>query len=185
LETAKSKTFISAYKKGAIKAMKADITEDDIVITDIKATDGRRSLLAAGIEISSAVAVTNADPAALTTNLNTAITTGAFTQALVADGFPSATASAVAAVVETSPTAAPTSGPESKKYPTGSAVGIAIGGFVGICIICCAIYYFFCKSKDESGVAKDERGEEFGRGAYNEDAVRTDDPADRNKANNL
>ena len=193
LETAKSRTFISAYKKGAIKSMKANITEDDIVITDIKSTEVRRTLLATAIEISSAVAVANVDPVALKTNLNTAIANGAFTQALVADGYTSATASAVATLVDTtstSPTAAPTNGPGKKTYPTGSAVGIAIGGFIGLCIICCASFYFCCKAKSETGPVggdKDERGEEFGRGAYNEDPVRPDDTVDSHnkQSNNL
>lgn len=168
--------------------MKAAITEDDIVITDIKATENRRSLLAAGVEISSAVAVVNADPAALTSNLNTAISSGAFTQALVADGYPSASASAVATVVETSPTAAPTPGPEKKAFPTGSAVGIAFGLFAAICLFGTGIYYFFFRAKSADVPAKDERGEEFGRGAYNnEDALRTEDVPDRKtaQANNL
>jgi hypothetical protein len=179
LETAKSPAFISAYKKSAIKSMKADITENDIIITDIKASDGRRALLAAGVVISSAVAVPNADPAALTSNLNTAITDGAFTQGLIADGYPAASASVIATVVDTTssaPTPFPTSQPQEKKaFPAASAVGIAVGLFCAICITLGLVYYFVIRKKDDGkpwvggGRRGSDKAEDFGRGPYNDD----------------
>lgn len=158
--------------------MKADISIDNFIITDIKSSGGRRAMLAAEIVISSAVAVNNADPAALKTNLNTAITDGAFTQALVADGFTTAAASSVASLVDTtstSPTAAPTSGPkeEEKPFPPGSAAGIAIGLIAFIGIVCGLVYYFVLRKRDSGkpwgGAKESAKGEDFGRGPYNDD----------------
>lgn len=153
--------------------MKINIPIEQFLITDISSTSGRRALLAGEIVISSAIAVVNADPVAIQANLNTAISSGAFTQALVADGFTTAAASTVASLVDTtssSPTAAPTSEPNEKKaFPTGSAVGIAIGCFAAICIMCGSVYFFFCRKKEESGNVNSDKGEDFGRGSYLEE----------------
>jgi hypothetical protein len=184
METAKSKSFISAYKKSAIKSMKADISEDDIIITDIKFSAGRRALLASGVVISSAVAVPNADPAALKSNLNTAITTGAFTQALVADGYPAASANAVATVVDTT-SSAPTPSPKSdgkeekneKAFPAASIAGITVGLFCAVGITLGLVYYFVIRKTDDGkpwvagsgGRRGSDKAEDFGRGPYNDD----------------
>lgn len=162
--------------------MKADIKEDDIIITDIKASDGRRSLLAAGVVISSTVAVPNADTAVLNSNLNSAITTGTFTQALVADGYPLASASTAATLIDTTssaPTASPTSDgnekSEKKAFPPGAAAGIAVGLFCALCITAALVYYFVFRKKDDGkpwvggGRRGSDKAEDFGRGPYNDD----------------
>lgn len=80
-----------------------------------------------GVSVVYVISVPNLNEQAMVTALNTAITTGQFTNALVKSGYPNAFASVAPAVVNMSPTFSPTQAPIVKSQGAAVSTGAIIG----------------------------------------------------------
>ena len=158
--------------------MKLTMPLNDMRINRVAANNVGRTLLSGNrVLISSAMVVQNSNVTLLSGYLNEAIRSGFFTEDLVNNGFPTASAEISALMIDTS-TSSPSSMPtlptvtyswrSSSNMSNSAIIGITVGTFVFLCILSTGfiLYCVRLKSKgyngpEEVGVAYYADGGQF------------------------
>ena len=159
--------FIFAFKTSYIESMKLTMPINDIKISRVAANHIGKKLLGEGVTISSAMVVLNSNVTLLSSYLNEAIRSGAFTADMVNKGFPTASAEVSALMTDTS-TASPSSMPthltityawrSSQDMSDIAIIGIIIGCFVLLCILSSSIIFYRARSKSRGYNGPEEVG---------------------------
>lgn len=178
LDTARSVEFIFAFKTSSIASMKLTIPLNEMRINRVAANNVGRTLLSGNrVLISSAVVVQNSNVTLLSNNLNEAIRSGFFTEDLVNNGFPTASAEISALMIDIS-TSSPSSMPSlptvtyswrsSLNMSNSAIIGITVGTFVFLCILSTGLILYCVRAKskgyngpEEVGVAYYANGGQF------------------------
>jgi hypothetical protein len=146
--------FKESFKTILGNSLSGGVKPSDINIIEITAFSLRRVLLQSGVLVAYNVTVINTDAAVLNTNLNTAISDGTFTAALVSEGYPAAASGTPVTLINVTPTVSPSSIPSQSPtvvsqqtnknaaaLSAGGIAGVVIGGFVFLCLVAIGIYF--------------------------------------------
>jgi hypothetical protein len=172
IQFSQSITGIASYEAGtetfkvamqSTIADSIDVPTTYVSINQITSTARRSLLQTTGVNVMYTVSVPNGNTTALTSLVNNAVSDGSLTNSLQRSGYQSAAASTPPTVVDTSPTPSPSG--NSRK--TGQAlasdsiiIGCTIGAFFFVVFVVAGIFYFLCRSKQQSPLPYD--GADFG-----------------------
>ena len=147
--------------------MKLTMPVNDMRINRVAANGPFKKLLSSGVTISSAMVVSNSNVTLLSSYLNKAILSGAFTADMVNSGYPTASAEVSALMIDTS-TASPSSMPShltiSYAWRTsivannGAIIGITVGTFIVLCVLSIGIIIYCARAKSRGYYGPEEVG---------------------------
>jgi hypothetical protein len=155
VQKANTEEFMNAFKTITATSFGPGVTMTNININKITAISGRRTLLQSdplGVSVAYVLTATNSDVATLRANINSAISSGAFTAAMVNNGYPAAVSSDQVILLDitdaTNPTSNPTTHP--KVLSVGGIAGVVIGGFFFIFFLAMSMYFLCFRRKNGS-----------------------------------